>query len=93
MNTAADFLSGLEMDSNEKKFLKIREEIPAEPIVVNIESTGIAQEELVFFDITDQHETTEKELSKRTEMLYLTIHQSSQCRVIMQMTCTKTQQK
>ena len=32
---------------------------------MNIESTGIAQEETVFFDPTDQLETTEKELWKR----------------------------
>ena len=34
---------------------------------MNIESTGIAQEELVFFDTTDQQETREKELWKRKE--------------------------
>ena len=34
---------------------------------MNIESTGIAQEETVFFDSTDQLETTEKELWKRKE--------------------------
>ena len=62
MNTAADFLSRLEMDPNEKIFLKIREDIPTKPIEVNIESTGIAQEEQVFHDPTDQQETTEKEL-------------------------------
>ena len=32
---------------------------------MNIESTGIAQEETVFFDPTDQQETTEKDLWKR----------------------------
>ena len=32
---------------------------------MNIESTGIAQEETVFFDPTDQLETTKKELWKR----------------------------
>ena len=67
MNTAADFLSRLEMDPNEKVILKIREDIPTKPIEVNIESTGIAQEEPVFFDHTDQQETTEKELSKRKD--------------------------
>ena len=49
MNTAADFLSRLEMDPNEKIILKIREDIPTKPIEVNIESTGIAQEETAFF--------------------------------------------
>ena len=43
-NTAADSLSRLEMDPNEKIILKIREDIPTKPIEVNIESTGIAQE-------------------------------------------------
>ena len=67
MNTAADFLSRLEMDPNEKKILKIREDIPTKPNEVDIESTGIAQEETVFSDPTDQLETTEKELWKRKE--------------------------
>ena len=60
MNTATDFLSRLEMDP--KIILKIREDIPTKPIEVNIESAGIAQEETVFFDPTDQQETTEEEL-------------------------------
>ena len=67
MNTAADFLSRLEMDPNEKVILKIREDIPTKPYEVNIESTGIAQEEPVFSDPTDHQETTEKELWKRKE--------------------------
>ena len=62
MNTAADLLSRLEKDPNEKIFLKIREDIPTKPIEVNIESTGIAQEGQVFHDPTDPQETTEKEL-------------------------------
>ena len=67
LNTAADFLPRLEMDPNEKMILKIREDIPTQPIEVNIESTGIAQEGTVFSDPTDQEETTEKELWKRKE--------------------------
>ena len=67
MNTAADFLSRLEMDPNEKIILKIREDIPTKAIEVNSECTGIAQEEPVFFDPTDPQETTEKELWKRKE--------------------------
>ena len=55
------------MDPNEKIISKIREDIPTKPIQVNIESTGIAQEEPVFFDTTDQQETTEKELWTRKE--------------------------
>ena len=41
------------MDLNEKTILKIREDFSTKPIEVNIESTGIAQEEPVFFDPTD----------------------------------------
>ena len=95
MNTAADFLFRLEMDPNEKIILKIREDIPTKPIEVNIEFTGIAQEEPVFFDPTDQQETTEKEFGNvrtRYETPYPRNHQSSQCHVITQMTYTKTQQ-
>ena len=55
------------MDPNEKIILKIKEDIPTKLIEVNIESTGIAQEEPVFYDTTDQEQTTEKELWKRKE--------------------------
>ena len=48
MNTAADFLYRLEMDPIEKMISKIREDIPSKPSDVNIESTGIAQEEPFF---------------------------------------------
>ena len=54
MISAADFLSRLEMDPNEKRILKIREDISTKPIGVNIESTGNAQEEPVFFDTTEK---------------------------------------
>ena len=69
MNTAAEILSRLEIDPNEKLILKTREDIPTKPIEVNIESTGIAQEEQVFFDPTDQQEITEKELWKSKEQV------------------------
>ena len=67
MNTAADFSSRSEMDPNEKIIFEIREDIPTKPIEVNIESTGIAQEEPFSFDTTDQEQTTEKELWTRKE--------------------------
>ena len=67
LNTAADFSSRLERDPSEKIILKIREDIPTKPIEMNIESTGIAQEETVFFGTTDQQQTTKKELWKRKE--------------------------
>ena len=65
MNTVADFLSRLKMDPIEKISLKIREDNPRKPLEVNIESSGVAHEQRVFFDTTDQQETTEKELCKR----------------------------
>ena len=70
METAAVFSFLLKKDHNEKinlKNLKIREDVPTKPIEVKIESTGLAQEEPVFFDPTDQQETKEKELWKRKE--------------------------
>ena len=67
MNTAADFLSCSEMVHNEKKTLKFREDVPTKPIEVKLETTGIAQEEPVVFDTTDQQETTEKALWKLKE--------------------------
>ena len=94
MYTAANFLCRLDMDPNEKTILKVREDIPTKPIEVNIESTGIAQEEQVLHDPTEQQETTENfgVVRKKHEMPYLTIHQASQFRVTTQMTYTKTQQ-
>ena len=53
--------------------LKSRQDIPTKPIKVNIESTGIAQEEPVFFDPTDHQETTVKELWKRKKEVRNTI--------------------
>ena len=94
MNDAADFLSRLEMDPYEKIIIKIKDDITTKPIEMDIESTGIAQEEPVFFDSTDQQETTEKDfgnVKKKHEVPYATIHQSSQCRVNMQMTYIRTQ--
>ena len=67
MNTTAYFFSRLEMDPVEKIILKIREDIPTKPTEMNIESTGTAQEEPVFFDPIDQEETTGKEHWKRKE--------------------------
>ena len=69
-NTAADFLSCLEMDPNDLIILKIREDIPTEPNEVNIGSTGIAQEEQFLHYATDQHQTTENKnwkLKQETE--------------------------
>ena len=57
-------LSRLEMDPKEMIILKNRQDIPTQPIKVNIESTGNAWEEAVFFATTDQHEPTDKNFRK-----------------------------
>ena len=41
MNTAADFLSRLESKPHGEIVVKNREDVPSQPIEVNIESTGI----------------------------------------------------
>ena len=96
MNTTADFSSRSEQeDANENVIPKIREDIPTKPIDVNIGSTGIAQEEPVFLDTTEQHETTEKNFGNvkmKHEMSYQEIHQSSHCLDNTQTTYTKTLQ-
>ena len=61
------------MDASERIKLKIREDIPTKPIEVNIEPTGIVQEDPVILDTTDQQETTEKELWKRKEQTHRAI--------------------
>ena len=66
MSTATDSLSRLELDHIEEKILKIRKDIPTKPMEVNVESTGIAQGEPVFFDTADRQQTT-KELWVREE--------------------------
>ena len=45
----------------------MRKDNPTKSIELNIESTGIAQEESAFFHTTDQKETTEEELWKHKE--------------------------
>ena len=49
VNTAADFLSRLELKVTEKIRLKIREDIQTTPIEVTISSSDVADEEHFFF--------------------------------------------
>ena len=53
-NTAADFLSRIDLNPKERVELKIREDITVRPIQVNLQSTDVADEEQLFFfpDIT-----------------------------------------
>ena len=48
-NTAADFLSRLELTPKEKVQRKLRDDIITAPIEVNLQSTDLADEEQLFF--------------------------------------------
>ena len=52
-NTAADYLSRMEMDPKEKLVLKIREDVETRPIEVNVQSAGVSEEEQIFFTEDD----------------------------------------
>ena len=62
-NTAADYLSRMEMDPKEKLTLKIREVIETRPIEVKIQSASVAGEEQVFF--TEHDDETEAQIWER----------------------------
>ena len=58
-NTAADFLSRLELKPKEKVQLKLRDDIITAPIEVNLQSTDVADEEQLFF-LSDEEEESEQ---------------------------------
>ena len=62
-NTAADYLSRMEMDPTEKLFLKIREDVETRPIEVNVQSAGVSEEVQVFF--TEEDNETEQPIWER----------------------------
>ena len=62
-NTAADYLSRMEMDPTEKLVLKIREDVETRPIEVNVQSAGVSEEEQVFF--TGEDNETEHQIWDR----------------------------
>ena len=59
MNTAADFLSRLDISPKEKVLLQIREDIQTTPIQVNIQSSDIHEEDQFYFLPEDDSETEE----------------------------------
>ena len=63
-NTAADFLSRLELKPKEKVQLKLRDDIITAPIEVNLQSTDVADEEQLFF-LSDEEEESEQETFAR----------------------------
>ena len=62
-NTAADYLSRLEICPKEKLVLRIREDIPTTPIELNVQSAAVTEEDQIFY--TDDDEETEEQLWQR----------------------------
>ena len=58
-NTAADYLSRFEADPKDKLVMKIREDIQTLPIEINVQSTGVSQEDQNFYT-NDDVETEEQ---------------------------------
>ena len=67
VNTAADFLSRLELKVTEKIHLKIREDVQTTPIEVSTSSSDVADEEQCFFTQSDSQDETEEEILQRKE--------------------------
>ena len=63
-NTAADFLSRLELTLKEKVQLKLRDDILTTPIDVNLQSSHVADEEQLFF-LPDEEDESEQEFFAR----------------------------
>ena len=67
VNTAADFLSRLELKVTEKIRLKIREDIHKTPIEVTTSSSDVADEEQFFFTNADDAKESEEQTLERKE--------------------------
>ena len=67
VNTAANFLSRLELKVAEKIHLKIREDVQTTPIEVSTSSLDVADEEQIFFTQPDSQDGTEEEILQRKE--------------------------
>ena len=65
VNTAADFLSRLELKVTEKIHLKIREDVQTTAIEVSTSSSDVADEEQFFFTQPDTQDATEEQTLQR----------------------------
>ena len=65
VNTAADFLSRLELKVTQRIRLKIREDVQKTPIEVTASSSDVADEEQFFFTPTDGEDETEEQTLER----------------------------
>ena len=68
VNTAADFLSRLELKVTERIRLKIRVGVQTTPIEVTTSSSGVADEEQFFFTQTDGEDETEEQILQRKKL-------------------------
>ena len=67
LNTAADFLSRLELKVTERIRLKIREDVQTTPIEVTTSSSDVADEEQFFFTQPDDQDETKEQILQRKE--------------------------
>ena len=67
VNTAADFLSRLELKVTEKIHLEIREDVQTAPIEVTTSSSDVAGGEQIFFTQADSQDGTEEQILQRKE--------------------------
>ena len=65
-NTAADYLSRLEISPKEKLILRIREDIPTTPTELHVQSAGVAEEEQIYY--TDDDDETEEQIWQRKQL-------------------------
>ena len=90
MNTAADFLSRLDIDPNQKLIVKIRGVMPTLPIEVNIQSTGKTQEDRVFFLIEDANLPSEQQQWQRKQEKRNAVHTEPHVKTATQMKTART---
>ena len=62
-NTAADYLSRLDISPKEKLILRIREDIPTTSIELHVQSAGVSEEEQIFY--TEDDDETEEQILQR----------------------------
>ena len=70
VNTAAEFLSRLELKVTEKIHLRIREDVQTTPIEVSTSSSDVADEEQFFFTQPDSQDETEEQILQRKEQTH-----------------------
>ena len=65
VNTAAEFLSRLELKVTEKIHLKIRQDVQITPFEMSTSSSDVADEKQFFFTQTDSQEETDEQILQR----------------------------